>query len=99
MRWRILLEMVGADGTPRQQEIGAGERSPTGHTAATLGLGLEEAKAILATLQRHLVPAQVDEHCRSRRRCDRCGAPRPLKDLRPRRLVSLFGIVAYGPLA
>jgi hypothetical protein len=58
-----------------------------------LGLGLEESKAILAAVQRHLVAAQVDEHCRSRRRCDRCGAQRPLKDRRPRRLISLFGVV------
>jgi hypothetical protein len=68
MRWRIMLELAGADGTRRVHEIGAGERSPAGHTAATLGLGLEQGKAILAALQRHLVAAQVDEHCRGRRR-------------------------------
>jgi hypothetical protein len=83
-------------------EVGAGERPPAGHTAATLGLGLEEGKAILAAGQRHLVAAQVEEHCRSRRRCDRCGAQRPLKDRRPRSLISLFGVVAvraprFGP--
>ena len=102
MRWRIMLELAGPDGTPRRQEVGSGERIPTGHTAATLGLGLEEGKAVLAALQRHLVAAQVDEHCRSRRRCDRCGAQRPLKELRPRRLTSLFGVVEvraprFGP--
>src|ERR671916_1154779 len=83
-------------------EIGAGERPPGGHSAATLGLGLEQGKAILAQVQRHLVAAQVEEHCRSRRRCGRCGAQRPLKDLRPRRLTSLFGVVEvraprFGP--
>jgi hypothetical protein len=102
MRWRIMLELAGSDGTPQQHEIGSGERSPTGHTAATLGLGLAEGKAVLAALQRHLVAAQVDEHCRGRRRCDWCGAQRPLKDLRPRRLTSLFGVVEvraprFGP--
>src|SRR3712207_4911014 len=94
MKWRIMLALAGSDGTPRMREVGAGERSPTGHTAATLGLGLSEGKALLAALQRHLVAAQVDEHCRERRHCDRCGAQRPLRDLRPRRLVSLFGVVA-----
>jgi hypothetical protein len=74
-------------------EVGAGERSPAGHGAATLGFRLEEGRAVLAALQRHLVAAQVDEHCRSRRRCDWCGAQRPLKDLHPRRLSSLFGVV------
>src|SRR5215218_2962087 len=102
MRWRVVLELAGADGARQVHEVGAGERPPTGHTAATLGLGLAESKAILAALQRHLVTAQVDEHCRDRRRCDRCGARRPLKDWRPRRLASLFGVVAvraprFGP--
>ena len=93
MRWRVVLELAGADGARQVHEVGASERSPAGHTAATLGLGLEEGKAVLAAVQHHLVAAQVDEHCRSRRRCDWCGAPRPLKDLRPRRLSSLFGMV------
>ena len=61
MRWRVVLELVGADGARQVHEVGAGERPPTGHTAATLGLGLAEGKAILAALQRHLVTAQVDD--------------------------------------
>jgi hypothetical protein len=98
----MVLEVVGAEGTTEVHEIGAGERPPDGHTAATLGLDLEDGKAILAAVQRHLVAAQVDEHCRNRRRCDRCGAQRPLKDLRLRRLTSLFGAVEvrtprFGP--
>ena len=55
MRWRVVLELAGADGTRQVHELGAGERPPTGHTAATLGLGLEEGKAILTAVQRHLV--------------------------------------------
>jgi hypothetical protein len=102
MRWRMVLEVVGADGGRQVHEVGIGERPPAGDTAASPGLGLEEGKAILAAVQRHLVAAQVDEHCRSRRRCDRCGTQRPLKDLRPRRLTSLFGVVEvraprFGP--
>jgi hypothetical protein len=54
---------------------------------------LEEGKAVLTVLQRHLVAAQVEEHCCGRRRCDWCGAQRPIKDVRPRRLTSLFGVV------
>jgi 3-hydroxyacyl-CoA dehydrogenase len=68
MRWRITLEVAGTDGRQQVHEVGSGERSPAEHAAATLGLGLEEGKAILAAVQRHLVAAQVDEHCRSRRR-------------------------------
>src|SRR3712207_3905687 len=102
MRWRMVLEVVGADGTRQVHEVDVGGRPPAGHSAAALGLGLEEGKAVLAAVQRHLVAAQVDEHCRNRRRCNRCGAQRPLKDLRPRCLTSLFGTVAvraprFGP--
>src|SRR4028118_646741 len=67
MQWRIMLELAGPDGTPQMHEVGAGERSPTGHAAAALGLSLEQGKAVLAVVQRHLVAAQVDEHCRRRR--------------------------------
>ncbi len=63
MKWRIMLELAGPDGTPQMHEVGAGERSAAGHSAATLGLGLEESKAVLAAVQRHLVSAQVDERC------------------------------------
>ena len=102
MRWRVLVEPAGADGTMEVHEVGVGERSPGGHAAETLGLTLEEGKATLAGLQRHLVRAQVEEHCRDRRPCQRCGAQRPLKDLRPRGLTSLFGVVEvraprFGP--
>ena len=58
-----------------------------------IGLTLVEGKDMLAAVQRHLVQAQAEDHCRRRRRCQRCGGQRPLKDLRSRRLVSLFGTV------
>ena len=58
-----------------------------------IGLTLEEGKHLLAALQVHLVQAQAENHSRRRRRCQRCGAQRPLKDQRSRRLVSLFGTV------
>jgi hypothetical protein len=58
MRWRIMLELDGADGRRRVYEVGAGERSLSGHGAASLGLQLEEGKAVLTALPRHLVAAQ-----------------------------------------
>jgi hypothetical protein len=58
-----------------------------------IGLTLEEGKHLLSALQVHLVQAQAEDHSRRRRRCQRCGAQRPLKDQRSRRLVSLFGEV------
>ena len=48
---------------------------------------------MLAAVQHQLVGAQTEDHCHRRRRCHRCGAPRPTKDRRSRRLLTLFGTV------
>jgi hypothetical protein len=92
MKWRVVMEVTGADGAVRVHEIGGGaavdEYSPW-----TVGLTLAKGKLVLAGLQHHLVRAQTEGHCCRRRRCQRCGAPRPIKDERSRRLVSLFGTV------
>jgi len=89
MKWRVVMEVTGADGAVRVHEIGSGaavdEYSPW-----TVGLTLAKGKLVLAGLQHHLVPAQTEDHCCRRRRCQRCGAPRPIKDKRSRRLLSLF---------
>ena len=92
MKWRVVMEVTRADGVVRAHEIGGGagvdEYSP-----GTVGLTLAEGKLVLAGLQQHLVRAQTEDHCFRRRRCQRCGATRPIKDKRSRRLLSLFGTV------
>ena len=93
MKWRVVVELAGADGTVQSHEISVGGCGTIDYSADTLGLTLAEGKKTLAGLQRHLVQAQTEEHCRNRRRCQRCGAQRPLKDMRRRRLASLFGVV------
>jgi hypothetical protein len=50
MQWRMVLEVVGADGERQVHEIGGGGGPPDTHSAATLGLGLEDGKAILAAV-------------------------------------------------
>jgi hypothetical protein len=102
MKWRVMVELGGAGGTLELREVSVGECAAAACSAETLGLTVAEGKKTLAGLQRHLVQAQTDEHCRSRRRCEYCGAQRPLKDIGPRRLTSLFGIVEvraprFGP--
>jgi hypothetical protein len=92
MKWRVVLELVGADGTPAVHEVSGGA-AVTEYTPRLIGLTLAEGKHLLAAVQRHLVEAQTADHCRRRRRCPRCGMQRPLKDLRSRRLVSLCGPV------
>jgi hypothetical protein len=90
--WRVVLELVGADGTAAVHEVSGGA-AVAEYTPRMIGLTLVDGKHMLAAVQRHLVEAQTEDHCRRRRRCQRCGMPRPLKDLRSRRLVSLFGTV------
>src|SRR5271165_3620919 len=92
MKWRVVLELVEADGTARVHEVSGGA-AVAEYTPRIIGLTLAEGKHLLAAVQRHLVQAQTEDHCRRRRRCQRCGAQRPLKDQRSRRLVSLFGTV------
>jgi hypothetical protein len=92
MKWRVMLELVGPDGVVGVHEVG-GRAAVAEYAPQMFGLTLEEGKHLLAALQVHLVRAQVEDHCRRWRRCQRCGAHRPLKDQRSRRIVSLFGTV------
>jgi hypothetical protein len=92
MKWRVMLELVGADGIVDVHEVG-GRAAVAESAPQMIGLTLEEGKHLLAALQVHLVQAQAEDHSRHRRRCQRCGTQRPLKDQRSRRLVSLFGTV------
>ena len=91
MQWRVMMELGGADGSVQTLEVHVGGCLPAACSAETLGLTQAQAKQLLAELQRHLVQAQMEEYCQSRRHCPRCGAHRPLKDRRPRQLRSLFG--------
>jgi hypothetical protein len=93
VQWRVIVELSCAVGAKQVHEVYVGGSTTSGCSAATLGLSLAEAKAVLAGLQPHLVQAQAEEHCQIRRRCPRCGGQRPLKDRRPRQLRSLFGTV------
>src|SRR3954454_16231973 len=93
MQWRVMVELGGADGSVQTLEVHVGGCLSAACSAETLGLTQAQAKQLLAELQRHLVQAQTEEYCQSRRRCPRCGVQRPLKDRRPRQLCSLFGVV------
>src|SRR5580658_10066287 len=92
MKWRVVMEVIRADGPVHVHEIGGGAAVDE-YSPRTVGLTLAEGKLVLAGLQHHLVQAQTEDHCCRRRRRQRCGAPRPIKDNRSRRLLSLFGTV------
>jgi hypothetical protein len=93
MKWRVMVELTGNDGIVRLHEVSAGGTNTIECSAGTVGLTLADGKRTLAGLQDHLVRAQADEYCRQRRGCSHCGSRRPLKDVRGRRLLSLFGTV------
>ena len=90
MKWRVTIELGGADGTRQTHEVARGGGADPHSTFDPLGLTLDGGKALLAGVQRHLVQARVAEYCAVRRRCRRL---RALKDTRTRRLNSLFGTV------
>jgi hypothetical protein len=84
--------LTGGDGSVSETLLLTGERADPCHTAATPGLTLTEAKAMVAALQQVVVEAQAAEHCAFRRRCTWCGALRPVKDYRPRKLITFAGV-------
>ena len=67
MRWRVMVELIGADGVVLVHEVSAGG-STIVVSPATVGLTMTQGKQTLAGLQRHLIQAQVEDHCRERRR-------------------------------
>jgi hypothetical protein len=73
MKWRVILELVGPDGTVGVHEVG-GRAAVAEYTPQMIGLTLEESKHLLAALQVHLVQAQAENHSCRRRRCQHCGA-------------------------
>jgi hypothetical protein len=93
MKWRVMVELVGGDGSVCTHEIGSGGSNTGEYSAAVVGLTLADGKRILAALQHNLVRAQAEEYCRQRRVCSLCRSQRRLKDVRARRLSSLFGTV------
>ena len=93
MKWRVMVELIGGDGSVCTHEIGSGGSNTGEYSAAVVGLTLADGKRILAALQHNLVRAQAEEYCRQRRVCSHCRSQRRLKDVRARRLSSLFGTV------
>ena len=94
MKWRVMVELIGSDGIAHAHEVNAGRSNTAECSAETVGLTLADGKRTLAGLQGHLARAQTREYCRQRRLCSHCGSQRPLKDVRARRLLSVFGTVA-----
>ena len=93
MEWTIRLEARTGWGEVTTCEIGVLRRSLGDLTADGVGLGLAEAKALLAELQQRLVQSQIDEYVTCARVCPDCLKLRRLRDQRTRALQTLFGTV------
>jgi hypothetical protein len=61
VRWTIKLEATTAWGEVQTFDVGRLERRVVGLAAHEIGLMLDEAKPLLAELQRRIVQRQIDE--------------------------------------
>ena len=61
MKWRVVMEVIRADGAVHVHEIGGGAAVDE-YSPGTVGLTLAEGKLVLAGLQHHLVQAQTEDH-------------------------------------
>ena len=57
MEWRVTIELSCADGTKQIHEVARGGCADPHSTFDPLGLTLDDGKALLAGVQRHLVRA------------------------------------------
>ena len=60
MKWRVVVELAGADGSVQSHEISVGGCGTINHSADTLGLTLAEAKKTLAGLKDDYPSASAD---------------------------------------
>jgi len=92
MRWKISIE--GSDEITRghrfEFEI---EKSLDDLIAGNIGLSIDEGKAIMASLQRHIIERQCALYVLFRRHCQGCGGTRPIKDYSTRTIQTVYGAV------
>lgn len=63
MRWRVWVEMTGADGSVNKALLGTGERAGFGPGAVKLGPTLTDDRATFAALLSLIGEAQAANHC------------------------------------
>ena len=92
MRRKISIE--GSDEiTPGHRFEFEIDRSLDDLIAGNLGLSIKEGKAIMASLQRHIVEQQCALYVLFRRHCQGCGGTRPIKDYSTRTIQTVYGTV------
>ena len=93
MEWTVKLEAKDGWGEVQTFDVGRISRHAGGLTAGEIGLMLEEAKVLLAELQRRMVETQINEKIACMRVCTRCLRSQPIRDRRTRTLQTLFGTI------
>jgi hypothetical protein len=90
MYFRLQMVTEGADGMIlATEELARLERTELG--PATVGLTIDEAKALLAIWQKRMIVAQARSHEDTARPCPACTVPRPIKGGSTIILRTLFG--------
>ncbi len=93
MEWRIKLEARSGWGWVETIELASFKRRVVGLTAEEIGLSLEEAKQILAELQRRVLQTQMEEYTYCAHVCPACLKMRRQRASRTRTIQTLFGTV------
>lgn len=88
---RITVETIFEDGKTRKHALGIWSRPFRKMSGEAIGLMLEDAKAIVAQLQKAIVQDQVEEMSQACRPCPGCERVRPIHDYRSRTLDTMFG--------
>jgi hypothetical protein len=92
MRRKISIEGSGEITRGQRFEFEI-ERSLDDLAVGSLGLSIEEGKAIMASLQLHIVEQQCALYVLFRRHCQGCGGTRPIKDYSTRTIRTVYGAV------
>jgi hypothetical protein len=93
VEWTVKLEAKYGWGEVQTFEIGRVARRVQELTTDEIGLMLDEAKALLAELQRRMVETQIEEKIACMRACTCCLRSQPIRDRRTRTRQTLFGTV------
>jgi hypothetical protein len=89
IRVQIIIESDQETAPPHVEEVACFERSTL--SPETLGLRLDEAKQMLASVQQAMTAQQVEDHMQRERQCSHCQKPLACKGHHQLSLRTLFG--------
>jgi hypothetical protein len=93
MEFRIWVETHLAGHVLERELAARVERPASGIGPEEFGLMLEEGKKVLRRVEARIIQTQVDVLSAAHKRCFRCGGNQRVKDLRTRKVRTVFGTV------